>query len=149
MNPIFDFIIYAGQLKMIFKPHYFLKKTVIKVNVGVGRRKKQMCNMSSLKQFIFLHWVQPTSPNCKDLVSMDGCIRKLSHMVQRMENNRKVSRLWIYPFFSWAIPGAENLKLRHFIMQESLNSVFFKLSRVCYNFTYFALQRKAQWDYQI
>lgn len=39
MNPIFDFIIYVGQLKMIFKPHYFLKKKiVIKVNTRVVGR---------------------------------------------------------------------------------------------------------------
>lgn len=40
MNPIFAFIIYVGQLKMILKPHYFLKNIAIKVNTGIGEEKK-------------------------------------------------------------------------------------------------------------
>lgn len=74
------------------------------MNVGVVGRRNQMCNLSSLKQFTILHWVQHTSLNRKDLVRKDGCIRKNPSVFQKMDRSRQYSRLWVYPFhvpFHW------------------------------------------------
>lgn len=77
-----------GNLKWFLNHITFWKKIVIKVNVGVVGRRNQMCNLSSLKQFTILHWVQHTSLNRKDLVRKDGCIRKNTSVFQKMDRSR-------------------------------------------------------------
>lgn len=93
MNPIFDFIIYAEQLKMIFKPHYYLKKKkiAIKVNTGVVSGGESRSNLSSLKEFIFLHCIQLSNLNRKDSSSTDGRISEDPTEPRRVGSGRRVS----------------------------------------------------------
>lgn len=87
-----------GNLKWFLNHITLWKKNVIKVNTGVGGRRNQMCNLSSLKQFILLHWIQPANLNRKDLVSKDGCMRKDPTMFQRVDSSRIISMTWILFF---------------------------------------------------
>lgn len=122
-----------GNLKWFLNHIIFWKKIVIKVNTGVGRRRNQMCNLSSIKQFIFLHWVQPTNLNCKDLVSKELCLKKEPYHVPEKGQQQEClhdldSILPLHVPFQWLkicsydAPYAGKVKC----------CVFLKLSVLCY-----------------
>lgn len=88
-----------GNLKWFLNHISFWKKIVIKVNIRVVGRRNQKCNLSSSKQFIFLHWVPPTNLSHKYLVSNGGCMRKDPTMFQRTDSSKNVSMtLILFPF---------------------------------------------------
>lgn len=124
------------------------------MNTGVGGRRNQMCNLSSLKQFILLHWLQPANLNRKDLVSKDGCIRKGPTMFQRMDSSRNISMTLILFFFLIRHSDGKNFATMMLCYAEKFKPCDFKgkcgyTSHEGTGLCLFCItQKKAQWGYQ-
>lgn len=68
MNPIFDFIVYVRQLKMIFKPHYFVEKKCYKgEHRGWGEKKPDV--QSVILETIYTLTLNPA---CKSKLQRPG-----------------------------------------------------------------------------
>lgn len=141
---------------MIFKPHYFVEKKCYKgEHRGWGRgRRNQMCNLSSLKQFILLHWIQPANLNRKDLVSKDICIRKDLTTFQRMDSSRNVGTTLILILLFMRHSEGKNFAVMMLRNAGKLESCVFKAkcgytSSEVKCFCFFCnTQRKAWWGHQ-
>lgn len=111
-----------------------------------------MCNLSSLKQFILLHWTQPANLNRQDLVSKDGCLRKDPTMFQRMDSSRTVRMTLILFCLFMCHSEGKTLQLCCLVMQGSWNPVFFEVSIVTLlrrvGFFAFLVIHRAKWGCQ-